>query len=90
MIKLEIKKMTNAIKRARQVRPFVKWLGERRYSVTGSDRQTKYTVNFAVANGMKLAECNCRAGRDGMMCFHVAAAAAVNVAIASMRQQQVV
>ena len=87
MIKLEQQKMTNAIKRAKQVRPFVKWLGERRFSVTSSDKLTRYTVSFVVVNGHKLAECDCRAGRDGMLCFHVAAAAAVNIAVQSTRRQ---
>lgn len=86
MIKLERNKMTNAIKRARTIRPFVKWLGGRQYTVTSSDRQSTYQVRFAVANGAKLAECNCKAGEAGMVCYHVAAAAAVNIAIASMKQ----
>lgn len=88
MIKLEMQKMTNAIKRAKQVRPFVKWLGERRYSVTSSDKLTKHTVSFAVVNGLKLGECECKAGRQGTPCFHLAAAAAVNIGIASIKRQQ--
>jgi hypothetical protein len=38
-----------------------------------------YTVRFAVANGMKLAECDCKAGQRDQMCYHVAAAAGVNM-----------
>lgn len=44
-------------------------------------------MRFAVANGLKLAECDCRAGKAGQMCFHVAAAAQVNVMTQSMRKQ---
>jgi hypothetical protein len=88
VIKLERgTKMNKAIERAKAVRPFVKWLGERTYTVTSSDGQRVYTVRFEVANGHKLAECNCKAGAEGMLCYHIAAAAAVNIAVASMRQR---
>lgn len=86
MIKLELSKMLNAIRRAKQVRPRVKWLGGRNYEVSGSQGNS-YTVRFAVANGMKLAECNCAAGQASQMCFHVAASASVNIAIQSQRRQ---
>lgn len=88
MIKLERgDKMNKAIERAKAVRPFVKWLGERTYTVSSRDGQRVYTVRFVVANGHKLAECNCKAGEAGMLCYHIAAAAAVNIAVASIRQQ---
>ena len=88
MIKLEPNKMQKAIERAKAVRPRVRVINasERIYSVTGS-RGGSYTVKFVVANGLKLAECDCAAGRQEMMCFHVAAAAQVNVMCQSMRRQ---
>ena len=87
MIKLEPNKMQKAIERAKAVRPRVTVLSadERIYSVTGS-RGGAYTVKFMVKNGLKLAECNCAAGRQEMMCFHVASAAQVNVMVQSMRK----
>jgi hypothetical protein len=88
MIKLEINKMAKAIERAKTVRPRVKVINAdaRIFAVTGSKGDV-YTVRFAVANGHKLAECDCKAGQTGMMCFHVAAAASVNIAVQSMRRQ---
>lgn len=88
MIKLETSKMTKAIKRAKAIRPRVRVISaaERTYSVTGSNGDV-YTVKFAVANGLKLAECDCKAGQRGQMCFHIAAAAQVNVMAQSMRRQ---
>ena len=83
MIKLESHKMINAINRAKAVRPRVRRLAERSYSVSGSKGDT-YTVVFVVANGHKLAECNCKAGEAGMLCYHVAAAAALNIAVHSV------
>ena len=78
--------MANAIAHAKQVHPRVKWLGGRRYAVSNSNGQRVYAVSFAVLNGVKLGECECKAGQAGMMCFHLAAAAAVNIAIQSQRK----
>src|SRR5215471_3963357 len=87
MINLEPNKMQEAIERAKAVRPRVRVISadERTYSVTGS-RGDAYTVKFVVVNGLKLAECDCKAGQVGMMCFHIAAAASVNIAVQSMRR----
>jgi uncharacterized Zn finger protein len=88
MIKLTAETMTKAIERAKAVRPRVRVLSatDRTYSVTGS-KGDSYTVRFAVANGNKLGECDCQAGQLNHLCYHVAAAAQVNVMIHSMRQQ---
>jgi hypothetical protein len=87
MIRLQQNKMQNAIHKARQVKPSVKMIGERVYSVTSSNRSQTYTVTFKVINNLKLGECNCAAGLQGYMCFHIASAAALNIAIQSMRKQ---
>jgi len=88
MIKLQAGKMTKAIARAKAIRPRVRVISasERVYSVTGSKGDT-YTVRFAVVNGHKLGECDCAAGRRGRMCFHIPAAASLNIAVQSMRRQ---
>jgi len=85
MLKLTAETMTAAIARAKTVRPKVRVISadQRTYAVTGSKGDI-YTVKFAVANGHKLAECNCPARG---MCFHIAAAAQVNVMVQSMRRQ---
>lgn len=87
MIKLEASKMTKAIERAKEVKPRVRVINAdaRTYAVTGRKGDV-YTVKFAVANGHKLAECDCKAGQSNMLCFHVAAAAQVNVMVQSMRR----
>src|SRR5262249_19467977 len=84
MIKLETKTMTKAIERAKTIRPRVTVISasERKYAVTGS-RGDIYTVTFAVTNGMKLADCDCPARA---LCYHIAAAASVNIAVQSMRR----
>lgn len=83
MIRLESNKMQNAIARAKTIRPRVRRTGERSYSVTSSTGQTAYTVRFVVANGLRLGECTCKAGQSNQVCFHIAAAAALNIAIHS-------
>ena len=87
MIKLQAAKMTKAIERAKTIRPRVRVISasERIYSVTGSKGDT-YTVKLAVVNGLKLGECDCKAGNAGQMCFHIAAASQVNIMVQSMRQ----
>lgn len=82
MIKLELNKMQKAIARAKTVRPRVTVINaaDRTYKVTGS-KGSLYTVKFVVVNGHKLGECDCPAGRLSQMCYHIPAAAAVNIAL---------
>ncbi len=87
MIKLEASKMTKAIEKAKAIHPRVSRIGERTYKVTSSDGKGSYVVRFVVSNGLKLAECDCKAGKVGTICFHVAAAAAVNIGFQRMKQQ---
>ena len=91
MIKLERNKMTNAINKAKQMRPRVRMIAERTYSVSGSHGNA-YTVRFAIAKDSKghtlrLGECTCAAGREGRVCYHLVAAAAVNIGIQTMRKE---
>jgi hypothetical protein len=89
MIKLERNKsMMRAIDRARQLRPHVKFMGERRFAVESARHAgTTYTVVFAVdADGRKFGACTCPAGHNGQACYHLAAAAQVNIMTQSMRQ----
>lgn len=83
MIKLEADKMTKAIERARAAHPKVRVISaaDRIYSVTGRHGDS-YTVRFVIANGHKLASCDCPAR---VLCYHIAAAASVNIAVQSMR-----
>jgi uncharacterized Zn finger protein len=81
MHKLTTENMAKAIERAKAERLKVKVVSvsQRRYSVTNSSGVT-YNVRFAVANGHRLGACDCAART---VCKHLAAAAAVNVALHS-------
>src|ERR1051326_8928321 len=76
------KQMENAIARARQVKPGVKYLGFRAYSVSGSTGNL-YRVSFSVnpQNGTQQAHCSCKAGEVGQLCFHVVAAFQAHVIV---------
>lgn len=86
MIRLEANKMAKAIEKARRLRPRVIWLGGRDFKVIGASGDS-YKVSFAVANGVKLGGCNCAAGQSGMVCYHLASAAQVNIIVQSARRQ---
>ena len=87
MIELKSKEqMERAIKRARQLRPFVRVRGFRWYEVKSSTNDAVYTVHFYKNGRQRLGECNCKAGERGLVCYHLAGAAAVHMAIAAMRQ----
>jgi hypothetical protein len=82
MIKLDSNLMQAAIQQARRLRPHVRRLAERSYSVSSSNPNVKpYTVTFTVADGHKFGECTCAAGQHSKPCYHLAAAAAVNIAL---------
>jgi len=90
MIRLDIAKMQKAIQRAKELRPRVRMIGERVHEVVGSKGDT-YKVGFAIVkdargNRVKLGERSCLAGQNEMACYHLAAAAAVNIGIHAMRQ----
>jgi hypothetical protein len=78
--------MTRAIKRAHQLKPFVRVRGFRWYEVQSSNGENVYTIHFYKAGKQKLGECNCKAGERGLVCYHLAGAAAVHIGIASMRR----
>lgn len=88
MIKLTAENTVNAIARCKQLKPKVIFIADRIYEVKSARNSNSYTVRFDVQNGQRLAECECKAGRDGRhVCYHVAAAAAVNIMRQSIKRQ---
>jgi hypothetical protein len=88
MIELTRDKMTNAIARAKQIHPFVMVLGERQFAIESNSTLETYQIRFFVNGRRKLATCTCKAGKAGMVCYHVAAAAAVNIGLQRLKRNQ--
>ena len=87
MIELKSKEqMAKAIKRARQLKPFVRVRGFRWYEVKSTSSDEVYTLHFYKSQGKRYGECNCKGGQRGYVCYHLAASAAVHIGIASMRK----
>jgi hypothetical protein len=80
MIKLERDaKMEAAITRCKKFHPKVRRIDANTVAVSG--RCGQYTVKLAEPKaGLKLAECDCAAGRDGKLCYHIPAAMSAPVA----------
>jgi hypothetical protein len=77
--------MKRAIARARKLKPFVRVRGFRWYEVKSSKGDSIYTIHFYKRGSQKLGECNCKAGEQGYICYHLAGAAAVHIGIAAIR-----
>lgn len=87
MIELKSKEqMAKAIKRAKQLKPFVRVRGFRWYEVQSSNGQETYTIHFYKDGKRKLGECNCKGGQRGYVCYHLAGAAAVHIGLAALRR----
>jgi hypothetical protein len=86
MIELRSREQMNrAIERARKLKPFVKVRGFRWYEVRSTSSNEVYTLHFYKDGKRRLAECTCKGHERGFVCYHVAAASAVHIGIASMR-----
>ena len=85
MHKLTNESMANAIQRAKAVHPKVKIIDAAGgvYAVSSSNGRAFYTVKFVSVNGLNLAGCDCRARAT---CFHIAAAAPLNVWVQQMHE----
>ena len=89
MIEITRELIARAIERARALHPKVRIqsVPERCYSVFSARSKSVYTVRFSIIAGRKFASCNCAAGEAGMPCYHIADAAAANIACQSARRQ---
>lgn len=88
MIQLTKENTQRAIERCKQLKPKVRFVEERTFNVISANNDNIYTVKFAVAKGKKLAECQCKAAERGLICYHIAAAAAVNIYRQGLKRNQ--
>ncbi len=80
MIQLtSIETLAKAITKARTVKPLVRYIAFRHYSVTNKETGATYTVTFDKQGARRMASCDCQAGARGQACYHVAAAVSHHV-----------
>lgn len=73
MIQLtSIEALTNAVTKARTVKPHVRFVVFRHYVVTNKQTGVTYTVTFDKQGAHRLASCDCKAGARNRACYHVA------------------
>ena len=77
--------LTNAINKARAVKPRVSVVKFGSYTVTNKTTSATYTVTCEKRNGKHFASCTCKAGARGQACYHVAAAVAAHLQLAFER-----
>ena len=80
-----INQLTNAIAKAKKLRPTVKFDHFGRYRVSGS--KGYYTVLCRKSdNGYKTVSCTCKGAENGFVCYHAAAALSLHIGLARLQQ----
>ena len=87
MIRLTKDNTANAIERCKQLKPKVKFLKDRLFVVYSANNSNVYHVSFEVKNGEKFGVCECKASERGLVCYHLLAAATVNIYRQSLKRQ---
>ncbi len=77
--------LTNAINKARTVKPRVRVARFGHYTVTNKATGATYTVECVKRDGKRFASCSCKAGERGKPCYHVAAAVSAHIQLAAER-----
>ena len=79
--------LESAINKARTVKPLVHINRFGSYTVTNKATGATYTVECMKREGKRFASCSCVAGERGKACYHVAAAVAAHIQLATERAQ---
>ena len=87
MIKLTKENTVRAIARCKELKPTVKFVAERTFNVVSANNSNVYKVRFDVQNGAKLGTCECKAAERGLVCYHIVAAATVNIYRQGLKRQ---
>ncbi|MBA4121148.1 MAG: hypothetical protein H0X72_01620 [Acidobacteria bacterium] len=81
-----IEQLTNAISKAKKIRPRVEFDRFGRYRVSGS-KGGYYTVICKKSdNNYKTVECTCKGAEQGLACYHAAAALSLHIGLARRQQ----
>ncbi len=77
-----IDQLTNAIAKAKKIRPRVEFDRFGRYRVSGSKGGYYTVICRKDDRGIKAVECACKGGEQGLVCYHAAAALSLHVGLA--------
>lgn len=88
MIVLTAENTARAVARCRELKPKVRFVCDRVYNVQSSNNKNVYTVRFDVRGNQKLGVCQCQAAERGLVCYHIAAAAAANIYRQGLKRNQ--
>jgi hypothetical protein len=80
-----IDQLTNAIAKAKKIRPRVEFDRFGRYRVSGSKGGYYTVICRKDDRGIKAVECACKGGEQGLVCYHAVAALSLHIGLA--RQQ---
>ena len=87
MIELKsAEQLSKAVARAKACSLFVRYIQFRQFRLENRTNGHSYNVNFYVRAGRRFGHCDCKGGERGLVCKHLAAAAAIQTGIAAMRQ----
>jgi hypothetical protein len=81
-----IDQLTNAITQAKKIRPRVEFDRFGRYRVSGSKGGYYTVICRKDDRGIKAVECTCKAGEQGLVCYHAASALSLHIGLARQRQ----
>ncbi len=80
-----IDQLTNAITKAKKIRPRVEFDRFGRYRVSGS--KGYYTVNCRKDEcGYKTVACTCKGAEKGLVCYHAVSALSLHIGLARRQQ----
>ena len=80
-----IDQLTNAITKAKKIRPRVEFDRFGRYRVSGSKGGYYTVICRKDDRGIKAVECTCQGGEKGLVCYPAAAALSLHVGLARQR-----
>jgi hypothetical protein len=78
--------LTNAIAKAKTIRPKVKFDCFGRYRVSGSKGGFYTVICKKSDNGFKTVECTCKGAKKGLICYHAASALSLHIGLARLQQ----
>ncbi len=81
-----IDQLTNAITKAKKIRPRVEFDRFGRYRVSGSKGGYYTVICRKDERGIKAVECTCKGGEKGLVCYHAVSALSLHIGLARQRQ----